>query len=296
MFFEGKDELKLLSQLYRRFWIPRIDTLNFKEKKNWSQEAVEINVQYLIDQYTDVCRHKKIVQISNIEYVTTMDIYKEKWYRKARDKFIRMMYVLLIISSIIDIWICKEYSYWFISLDIIIAVITIAISYLKIETVQSVIMFIFLDDWGYYISLSDKREKFVNDVAVIFYSSYKKYLMRMNSLNAFFHIWIEDIKKDKDKDEIKFIYLRFIKCLQEVREKNMVIYLPAFTIGYFLYEKNINVDEIKKLYKKFVLDENKQDVFKKMMHSQVFYLTKNFKEDVFEYSKKLSNYIKWMET
>ena len=33
---------EFLGQLYRRFWLHRVDTLQFKDKENWSREAVEI--------------------------------------------------------------------------------------------------------------------------------------------------------------------------------------------------------------------------------------------------------------
>ena len=54
MFLEQKSELSLLGQLYRRFWLQRIDTLHFKSKKNWNKEAVEINVEYLLERYINV--------------------------------------------------------------------------------------------------------------------------------------------------------------------------------------------------------------------------------------------------
>lgn len=85
MFLERKNELCLLGQLYRRFSLHRIDTMHFKSKKNWSKEAVEINIEYLIERYINICKRKKIVRIKDIEFVTTMDCYKEKWYGKARN-------------------------------------------------------------------------------------------------------------------------------------------------------------------------------------------------------------------
>lgn len=96
MFLERKNELCLLGQLYRRFWLHRIDTIHFKSKKNWSKEAVEINIEYLIERYINICRRKKIARIKDIEFVTTVDCYKEKWYGKARIKFVRMMIYLLL--------------------------------------------------------------------------------------------------------------------------------------------------------------------------------------------------------
>ncbi len=73
MFFEQRKELEILGQLYRSFWIDRLDTSTFKEKTNWSKEAVEINVDYLLQKYVDTCRKKKILKIDYIEFATTLD-------------------------------------------------------------------------------------------------------------------------------------------------------------------------------------------------------------------------------
>lgn len=56
MFLEQKKELNLLGKLYRRFWLRKIDTSHFKDKMNWSREAVEINVEHLIERYVEICK------------------------------------------------------------------------------------------------------------------------------------------------------------------------------------------------------------------------------------------------
>ena len=84
MFLEQKNELSLLGQLYRKFGLYKIDTLHFKSKKSWSKEAVEINVDYLLERYINVCNRKKIFNIKSVEFVTTMGYYKPKWYDIAR--------------------------------------------------------------------------------------------------------------------------------------------------------------------------------------------------------------------
>ena len=63
LFSEQKKELKILEQLYRSFDINKIDRLSFKEKNNWDKEAVEINIEYLLEQYINICKKKKIQKI-----------------------------------------------------------------------------------------------------------------------------------------------------------------------------------------------------------------------------------------
>lgn len=186
MFIEQKSELSLLGQLYRRFWLHRVDTLHFKDKEHWNREAVEINIEYLIDRYVSIFKRKQIAQIEDIEFVTTMDCYKKKWYSKARDKFVRTMLWLLVLSTFINIMILIERCYLIIFFNIIVTAITIALTYLNIESIQLVIMRLYSDTWGYYIYKKNGKELFIPRVALRIDNVYDKYIMRMNSLNAFF--------------------------------------------------------------------------------------------------------------
>lgn len=294
MFLEKKNELSLLGQLYRRFGMYRIDTLPFKDKKNWSREAVEVNIEYLTERYVNICKCKRITQIDEIEFVTTMDCYKEKWYSKARDKFIRMMLWLLVLSTFIDIIIVDEKCYSFIIFNSIITIIAIVMTYFKIGSVQLVIMRLYLDTWGYYIYKKSKRERFVPRVSARIGNVYDKYIMRMNSLNAFFYIWINFV--DKKQEHIQDMYMEVIRLLGDIKIKNMAIYFPVFTIGYFLFDNDIKMDDIKSLYKRIIVPEDKQFAFKKMLYSQIFYLTKNYNKEIFGYREKLNAYLKWIES
>lgn len=294
MFIEQKSELSLLGQLYRRFWLNRVDTLHFKDKEKWSREAIEINVEYLIERYVGICKRNHIAQIEDIEFVTTMECYKKKWYGKARDKFVRMMLRLLILSTIINVMVLIESCYSIIFFNIIITAMTIVFTYLNIESIQLVIMRLYSDTWGYYIYIKNGKELFIPRVALRIDNIYDKYIMRMNSLNAFFCIWMNYV--DKDKEHIQKMYEEVIAWFEDIKIKNIATCLPVFTIGYFLFENDIKIDNVKELYKEIVLPENKQCTFKRVMHSQIFYLTKNFNKQLFEYREKLDSYLKWIES
>ena len=283
-----------MGQLYRRFGLYRIDTLHFKNKESWSREAVEINIEYLTERYVKICKCKRITQIDDIEFVTTVGCYKEKWYGKARDKFIRMMLWFLVLSTFNDIVIADEKCYSIILFNSIIAIIMIAVTYFKIGSVQLVIMRLYSDTWGYYIYEKSKRERFIPRAAAGINNVYDKYIMRMNSLNAFFYIWINSA--GKDKKHIQYMYMEVIKWLEDIKIKNMAIYFPVFTIGYFLFDKDIKGDNIKDLNKKIIVPEDKQFAFKKMMYSQIFYVTKNFNKEIFGDREKLNTYLKWIES
>ncbi len=294
MFFEQKSELSLLRQLYRRFWMHRVDTSHFKDKANWNRDAVKINIEYLVERYVSICKRKCIIQIENIEFVTTMECYKKKWYGKARDKFVRTMLWILILSTFINVMVLVESCYLIIFFNIIITVMTIALTYMNIESIQLVIMRLYSDTWGYYIRKKNGKELFIPRVALRIDNIYDKYIMRMNSLNAFFYIWMNYV--DKNQEHIQKMYEEVITWFEDIETKNIATFFPVFTIGYFLFDNDIKIDNIRELYKEIVLSENKQYAFKRVMHSQIFYLTKNFNEEVFGYKKKMDLYLKWIES
>lgn len=64
--------------------------------------------------------------------------------------------------------------------------------------------------------------------------------------------------------------------MEDIKVKNIATYFPVFTIGYFLFDNKIKIENIKVLYREIVLPENKQYTFQRSMYSQIFYLTKNF--------------------
>ena len=46
---------------------------------------------------------KENIKIDYIEFATTIDAYKQKWYNKARNKFIKLNIICLLSSILFDI-------------------------------------------------------------------------------------------------------------------------------------------------------------------------------------------------
>ena len=111
-------------------------------------------------------------------------------------------------------------------------------------------------------------------------------------MNAFFYIWINYV--DKRKRTIEYEFEEMLLRLESMDNRNIITYFPVFTIGFFLFDKNIKIERIKDLYNEIVVEENKQHSFERMMHSQIFNLTQNFNEEVFEYRKCLNKYLQWI--
>lgn len=289
MFFEQRKELEILGQLYRSFWIDRLDTSTFKEKTNWSKEAVEINVDYLLQKYVDTCRKKKILKIDYIEFATTLDTYKPKWYKKARNKFIKLNIICMLISILLDIACLNRKCIILVVISLAFTAINIGITFCEKDCIHLVILKFFSDTWGYYIHQRNNKEKFIPRVALRKSNVYDKYIMRMNSLNAFFFIWINyiDYKNSENKLVID-MYQEVIDCLVSMENINGVIYMPIFIVGFFLYEKNINVLSAREIYNKIVENGN---LFEMMFMSQIVHLTRNDKKCIQDAKK----YLLWLQ-
>lgn len=237
MFLERKKELCLLRQLYKRFWHHRIDTTHFKDKKNWNKVAVRINIEYLIERYMKICRRRRIARIKELEFVTTMECYEEKWYRKARKKFILMMVIFLMGSTIINWCVLKEDCLAILLINTIATIVSVIFAYTNVKCFRIVITRLYSDKWGYYIHMCGDKELFVPEVALRIDNVYDTYFKRMNSLNAFFYIWINYV--NKKNDVIKNGFEEVILGFYELQNKNMITFLPIFTIGFFLYDEKI---------------------------------------------------------
>lgn len=289
MFFEQRKELEILGQLYRSFWIDRLDTSSFKEKTNWSKEAVEINVDYLLQKYVDACRKEKILKIDYIEFATTLDAYKQKWYNKARNKFIKLNIICMLCSILLDIAFLNKKCLILVVINLVFTAINIGITFCEKDSIRLVILKFFSDTWGYYIHQRNNKEKFIPRVALRKSNVYDKYIMRMNSLNAFFYIWINYIDyKNSDNKLVIDMYQEMIDGLESMENINSVIYMPIFIVGFFLYEKNINVLSAREIYNKIV---EKGNLFEMMFMSQVVYLMRNDKKCI----QDAKNYLLWLQ-
>lgn len=293
MFAERKSELSLLRKLYHRFWIYRLDTMNLREKE-WTCEAVEINIEYLLERYLTICKKKKIGTIKQIEFSTTIGrCSKKKWYYKGLIKLAIVMMGLFVFSFLVCAITLGKEGIKFILVNCIAILIVIFVGFLNSNCFKIVVLRLFSDTWGYYINYKNNKEILIPRVTIRKGNVFAEYIQRMNSLNAFFYIWLNDVKMKEE--DIKIQFQDMLKCFEGLEQRSMIVYFPVFTIGYFLYEKEIIILNIKDLYYEYVIKEGKKYLFERMMHSQIFYLTKNFNENIFDYRRRLNEYLCWMQ-
>lgn len=294
MFSDQNGELILLKKLYRRFWLHKIDTTHFKEQNNWNIDAIEINIDYLLDGYKNLCKKKKISKIQRIEFGTTLGEASNKWYKWVCMKFVRWMMILLIISSVINFCFLKITFFNIVCvLNIFAFLISLVIVYRGGKAIKLVLLLLYADTWGYFIYINKKNEKMIPRASIMKDNVYNKYIKCMNSLNAFFYIWIN--YNIGQNDDIIIVFEEVLQKIEKWDNKNMVTYFPIFTIAFFLYDKGIAIEKVRKLYNKFVVRTKKQDVFVRMLDSQILYLTKNFYIEKFGYRKSFDKYLNWLQ-
>ncbi len=294
MLLDGKKELNLLEQLYKFFLLPKVDTSNFKQKNEWGKEAIGVNLEHLMNRYLEICKTKKIREIEKIEFGTTMKCYKQTWYKRARVKFIATEVVLLIINTISNGMILGREGFGLLVLNSVAVLISIGMSYSKSHNIQLVLIVLYLDVWGYYIKKTNGTEKIVARTKVVKGNDYYKYIVRMNSLNAFFYIYIKDLKERHKLKLVKEQFEELLDWLDSVEEKSMILYFPFFTISFFMYEKNIKSEKIKEVYRDMVLAINKEYEFQRMMWGQIMYLTKNINKEKFANQENMTSFFRWI--
>lgn len=289
----NKKELLLLSQLYKRFWSDKIDTTQFKVEDQWTKDAIGINLQYLIEEYIKVCKKRKISEICNLEFVTSMDCYNEKWYKRAKTKYTFFVTIIWGISVFIDIIFLRDIGVWVIVINTIFTLLEIGAANLNMDCVRVVIMRLFSDTWGYYIFTEKDGEYLIPRVALRFDNVYDKFIQKMNSINAFFYIWIKYSKEDPNNlsNQIEKLYDE----LKQLGKKSIVTFLPLFTIGYFVFEKKfVKIECIQELYQEIVEQEGNKYQFERMIESQIYYLTTNSTEERDMLKATMKKYLRWI--
>lgn len=82
--------------------------------------------------------------------------------------------------------------------------------------------------------------------------------------------------------------------MEVLHSDNMVVYFPVLTIGFFLFDKGIEIEKLKEICNQTVLVQNKKYQFERMIYSQIAYLTRNSGEDMCQYESRLNKYLQWI--
>lgn len=293
MFSEKKRELALLKQLYIFWELTRIDTSQFKTGKGWNKYAIGVNAEYLLERYLNICNCKKLGVLNCIEFVTTIGYYQDDWYRKSKYKFDRMIVILFLVSALFDWMVLQENCGQVIILNMLVMGIGIVVfNCSNKQSIQLAITKVFSDTWGYYYATTTGKEGLIRR-ASIGITKYSRYVKTTNSLNAFFYIGLNngEEKSNAVVDEFKEILDYLDKNL---KKKNMITFFPAFTIGYFMYEKNLKIQELKVIYNEIIVSHENRVNFERMIQSQILCLTKCAGKEHQSYRNRVAEYLQWL--
>ena len=277
--FGEKIELSLLRELHKVFWYNKIDLTNLGDEENWNRDSIYLNLEYLLECYLN----DKVNEVASIEFVSTLDIIKEKYYKKV-------IYILVVNNCllILALFFQDDFDiYTKIQISTLIGVTILGV--LGIEEIKLAIVKMIKGTSGYALKTKEDKYIIVTRFGLITRKRYKSFVEDMNSICAFFFIWIKKNEK-QDLSMCKQEFINFINCL-DGKEKSLS-YLPVFTIGFFLWDRELYVEEVKLVYHRFAIDKESSVALQKMIYSQIIYVTRNFEGKSRE---KLDDYLLWLK-
>lgn len=212
---------------------------------------------------------------------------------------IKVMVSLFIISILVLLIINSSMTIMAIIVNFIASLIIIILSIINNKSFNSVIFSFYCDYAGYDVIKESKKHFFlITAVPIRKLNQFDKYFNSMNSLVAFFYIWIFDIKclESDYEQEIAKQFEQLIRYFKYRKCNNLVELFPIFVIGYLCFFKDIFNDELKKIYSQVVDCSGKKFAFQKMIYSQIVYIFSK-KQNIDNLTvENITMYFEWLDT
>lgn len=279
--FGEKIELSLLKELYKVFWYNQIDLTNLGDEEYWNEDTIFINLEYLMR----CLLNNKINTVKSIEFVSTLGVIKQKCYKIVR--------IVLLLNNVLLIILLYYRQNFYMEIKIYICILIGITVFIVVgpEKVRVAIIIMLKGNCGYALKIDEGNYIIVPRVGIISNRKFKHYIEYMNSICALFYIWIKRNKKN-NISMCKTEFIKFINRLDENENGLSYEYLPVFTIGFFLWDSGLNVEEVKWEYNKFAVDKESSVALQKMIYSQIICVTRNFEG---KGRKKLDEYLVWLK-
>ena len=279
--FGEKIELSLLKELYKVFWYNQIDLTNLGDEEYWNEDTIYINLEYLMR----CLLNNKMNTVKSIEFVSTLGVIKQKCYKIVR--------IVLLLNNVLLIILLYYRQNLNMEIKIYICILIVFTVFIVVgpETLKLAIIIMLKGKCGYALKFDEDNYVIVPRVGIIFNRKFKHYIEYMNSICALFYIWIRRNKKN-NISMCKTEFIKFINRLDENKNSLSYEYLPVFTIGFFLWDSGLNVEEVKCEYNKFAVDKDSSVALQKMIYSQIICVTRNFEG---KGRKKLDEYLVWLK-
>lgn len=242
LFGSGNTELNILKKLYRIYNISNVRYSINNAEMELDEEAIEINLEFLFQNFIFCYRRAKGNNITDIEYVHFNCTNREKWIEEAKREYLLLSRFMCFLSLLV-----------FISANGIKRILILPILFIVFELlylgksskVENLILKIWEGNTGF--SVTGKKRYYFD----FWYNSFKearylRLIQSITSLAAFAEIILTE--EDVNKNFVDVLEERLIK----IEEKNIKVgkeVLPYFLIGYLLYKKKYKMKPLKRLYK-----------------------------------------------
>ena len=235
MFSNEKAELRLLNRLYRIFrGGSRPDEVQASRAQDWDAGAVRMNVEYLCGEYVAAARTLPIHRVRSLRYLSGQ-ARTETWntlYKKILRTFIFAAICVWLFSMIVVSVVLGAEGTGMLLLDtIMLAVVTVP-AWLGMHHGSGKGQTLFDDTLGYEMETEGGKRIRIPRMILRPANRYDRFVMRMNSLTAFFCIALErGMSADMTQAALQIV----IDWLSDIREKHSCLYLPVFAAGYYAF-------------------------------------------------------------
>lgn len=279
--FGEKNELSLLRELHKVFWYNKIDLTNLGDERYWNKDSVYINLDYLLGCYFN----NNINKVDSIEFVSTLGKIKQKYNKRVICTFAVNNCLLILALFLQGNWgiLTKMQICTLFGMTLLVV--------LGPEEIKLAIITMLIGTSCYALKKENNKYVIVPGNGLFPRKKYRSFVEDMNSVCALFYIWIKR-NENQDLSMCEQEFIAFINRLDENGKSLSYKYLPVFTIGFFFWDRNLSVGEVKQAYERFAKDKESSIALQKMIYSQIIYVTRNFEGKSRE---KLDYYLLWLK-
>ena len=294
MFSGDQIELKLLNRLTRFFWASNFtEDSGISSAEDWSFSAIRPNVEYLCAGYVTAAR-KLPIQNAQALYGTVPGHAEETGWNRRAGRIRRWLLIsaagLYLLSLLFCFLVPQAYRPGMVLLDTVAFLITLAMLLLKNSPIHILFSKLQVQIMGYSLEMKN-RTVLISRTSETGGNRYKRFTLRMNNLIAFFVLALRQGVERETVDSALDLVLDWLSDIGE-QDRNAVLYLPVFTIGYFASLDGIYPDALPPLFRSLEPDASADSRTASMITDQVLYLTQSALEE--NHAERLEAYLRWL--
>ena len=293
MFSSQRAELRLLNHLDRIFWSSdSFDDSDMRKGDEWSFSAMKPNVEYLTGSYVTAARKIPIQDVETLHGMIPGEESQSVWDRKAektRKRFVILDVIVYAAGVVICILALQRDSFGLILLNTASFVVSLILLTVKKSPVRRSFNTVISQMMGYSMNTTRRKGILISRYKIGYRNRYEKFVSSMNNLTAFFVI---ALRQGVDQGAFYAALTDMLDWLSDIsrKDRNTVLYLPAFTIGFFAYVKGMLFPDLQSLCWELGRDDEE---FSTMIRDQILYLTHASANEK-DYTVQIENYLNWL--